>query len=1257
MKTTSFRKNRRPAKGPSRRIRPTLERLEAREVPVVYAVGFPSTADVPTVAPGTGYDGVVRIRPQTGGTCTGSLLSTGMHILTAAHCVDDDGDGFVDPGAARVTFQLPGRPPVVMSVPSSDIRMHPSWTGNIDDHRGDLAILMLPELAPLGAERYDLYLGSDEVTRPFTFVGYGRWNTVADGIVLDGTAGAGSPSGTKRSGQNVFDSVDGDVLLFDFDPAIAAEADGSLGDWEANTARGDSGGPSFLDGRIAAVTSGGNGANAEIGEVSFSTRVSALAGWIDSFTTLGQRIVVKMTTQLGAADGVADDILVRSTGSNFELFINGRLAQSLPKSQVISLEVQGSDDDETFTVEGGLDTIIVNGNGGTNSLVVDDRNLSSTASPYYAITDQAVTRLLSFGSFGLYDDVFYSGVQSIRLETSALHNRTDVNSNADGVTLTIVSHGSNNVTIGQGRLDAVGGRVEVYGTGRDNLTLNDAENTIPGYPWSRMTTYTLMNNSIQFSEVNEIYGGFGLTHNLSVAYNGVDLLALKAGSTSDHINIETHDRNLPANIYAGAGDDVITFSPDRHRMLQGYFWIEGGEGRDSLIFNDDGLRNYPDWWGYTNRPTFTVGMTNVGYSNEITDNLFGTTTTTFFNADHKEFETLVINGSTTGNLFNIRGTPAGAETLIRAGSGDDRVVAGAGYNHLQYLLSSFTIEGGDGTDILEVHDEANPQTNIGVGLYEVADQYVRAGNYIFHSDLEAVELSTSNRDDYVTVYGSNASTPVTISTNDGNDTITVGDAANSLDAVVGELTVHGSGGQDVLSLNDQGSPVNHAYVVTAGQVTRTPYPGGTSPSASIRYDGFESVDLNTSKGGNTTFVLGNPAGTSLTVRGNPGVVDTFAVGFASDLNQILGPVSVYGQAGDNDFAYYYDYLNTAPQTYTFLADPVDPTALRAERSGTAAVTYYGMAEVIPYLSRVGGNQANVRAVPANLFLNMVAYNNDVVTLGSQAPALGGTVADLQGTISVAGTGTRVILDDSGDRSPRQVSVNPKEDAYGDYITGLVARRLYTRLDATSSLTILGGQADDTFQINGTAFDTALRIDGGGVNTLDYSAVTPGVVVNLPLGTATGLTGGIANFRNVNGGRGNDILVGDAAANSLWGGAGRDLLIGGLGADVIDGGADDDIVIGGYTAYDVNPTALDAIMREWTRTDLDVLGPQQSYKARIDHLQSGGLNGAYVLKSSKGNGTVFNDGFADVLTGGDGLDWFFGDKKQDAIANVPSEKVS
>jgi len=61
--------------------------------------------------------------------------------------------------------------------------------------------------------------------------------------------------------------------------------------------------------------------------------------------------------------------------------------------------------------------------------------------------------------------------------------------------------------------------------------------------------------------------------------------------------------------------------------------------------------------------------------------------------------------------------------------------------------------------------------------------------------------------------------------------------------------------------------------------------------------------------------------------------------------------------------------------------------------------------------------------------------------------------------------------------------------------------------------------------------------------------------------------------------------------------------------------------------------LTLIAAEWTRTD-------QTYQQRIDHLRSGGpgaWNGSARLNST----TVADDGAADVLSGGGGLDWFWG----------------
>jgi Ca2+-binding RTX toxin-like protein len=183
------------------------------------------------------------------------------------------------------------------------------------------------------------------------------------------------------------------------------------------------------------------------------------------------------------------------------------------------------------------------------------------------------------------------------------------------------------------------------------------------------------------------------------------------------------------------------------------------------------------------------------------------------------------------------------------------------------------------------------------------------------------------------------------------------------------------------------------------------------------------------------------------------------------------------------------------------------------------------------------------------------------------------------------------------------------------------------------------------------------LDGqGGTNTLDYAAYTGDLVVDLPLGTATAVAGGIQNIGNVTGSIGNDLIVGDANANVLVGGTGRNVLIGGAGADQLFGGSGDNILLSGTTSYDSNLTALLAILSEWTRTD-------RSFHQRLNDLTTGGgLNGSYVLNADPTLGpvTAFDDAAPDVLTGGfgSGLNWFFSRNGSDTINNrKPGDHVT
>jgi len=92
-----------------------------------------------------------------------------------------------------------------------------------------------------------------------------------------------------------------------------------------------------------------------------------------------------------------------------------------------------------------------------------------------------------------------------------------------------------------------------------------------------------------------------------------------------------------------------------------------------------------------------------------------------------------------------------------------------------------------------------------------------------------------------------------------------------------------------------------------------------------------------------------------------------------------------------------------------------------------------------------------------------------------------------------------------------------------------------------------------------------------------------------------------------------------------------VLLGGQGLDVLTGGDRDDLLPGGRTLHDADFAALEAVFAEWAST--------ASYATRIGHLlgtKPGGKNGAVRLNAT----TVFDEGLADVLTGGAHLDWFF-----------------
>ena len=246
--------------------------------------------------------------------CSRSVLADGRSIATAAHCVSD-GAGTANPVKTTVHF-FNGNPDqrAVGVGNTSETRsvtayfVHPEYTGEVID-QNDIAILRINQEAPASAQRYDLFTNGDLTGTEFNVAGYGTRSTT--GGANGNTAPFGARTGFLREGDNIYDYAWGNSALggfftdrdgtgegffgfadyessfvSDFDNGLAAQnqafricrgVGGSaavcapfqnvgLGAREVGIAGGDSGGPGFVDGKLASINSYGLTFGANFGD-------------------------------------------------------------------------------------------------------------------------------------------------------------------------------------------------------------------------------------------------------------------------------------------------------------------------------------------------------------------------------------------------------------------------------------------------------------------------------------------------------------------------------------------------------------------------------------------------------------------------------------------------------------------------------------------------------------------------------------------------------------------------------------------------------------------------------------------------------------------------------------------------------------------------------------------------------------------------------------------------------------------------------
>ena len=255
-------------------------------------------------ATGSRYSGTVAlIMTQSNGDrfiCSGSLMADRQSILTAGHCVSG-GAGTANPVSTTAYFYNGTDPDYVITgaastaITVSNYFVNAGYTGEVID-QNDIAVLRLSQAAPLFATSYEVYTGNAS-GQNFNVTGVGGRSDTG------GSVGANLGTGRKRQGDNMYDFALGDegidggldflsengaeidnVLLSDFDNGLNANDSSCIvagaigvtssrycnlgrGATEAMTAGGDSGGASFIDGKVAAVTSFGLSFGSDFGDI------------------------------------------------------------------------------------------------------------------------------------------------------------------------------------------------------------------------------------------------------------------------------------------------------------------------------------------------------------------------------------------------------------------------------------------------------------------------------------------------------------------------------------------------------------------------------------------------------------------------------------------------------------------------------------------------------------------------------------------------------------------------------------------------------------------------------------------------------------------------------------------------------------------------------------------------------------------------------------------------------------------------------
>lgn len=578
-----------------------------------------------------------------------------------------------------------------------------------------------------------------------------------------------------------------------------------------------------------------------------------------------------------------DQFIVRLNNSGIrpsvEVVLNGSIEFTHWIDTLESLTLNGGLGNDTFTIQGWNPSIELNLNGqwgddvvnvlssvrniemvngmtfdggtGVDSITINDQNnpySNAVLSRMYTVTGSTVARHMAHPlfpgnpGFSIPIVVGFTGVENLDLSTGGQQDIVSVVSKTSGQTRVRTGNGDDTIVVAQtaGNLETIDGLWVDGQAGNDSIRLYDHNKT--SLNPTAVGQYDVTSGSVSryISSLDDVSNGD--PEGVGVDYVQVENLELTTTDMKDVIRVHSTTSGA-TTIFAGAGNDILNASPNGKNLeLVDDLIFNGEAGLDSIVLNDqNNPYTYPGLArqyevranGVTRMTGQPDGQILLPVAIEVATN---------------SVEALTLWSGGQNDVVDVESVPSSGAT-IHTGAGDDVINASPTAANME-LVHGLQVDGGEGVDAFNIHDENNPyELGPGGGVYAITPSTV--GRFREHdlfdnvavpvevgfTAMENILLAAGSQGDVFNVDGTGSEATLTLDGNSGADRFNINSPAFVAINVQGDFPIFAPG--DRLTLNEDGY---HPVAIVPGL-----YPEGsgamTIGATTVSYSGIETAEM------------------------------------------------------------------------------------------------------------------------------------------------------------------------------------------------------------------------------------------------------------------------------------------------------------------------------------------------------------------------------------------------------------------------------